>query len=294
MRKLILVFILSASIYPTMRAQKFDIQGHRGCRGLMPENTLPAFIKAVELGVTTLEMDLCITADGEVVVSHEPWLNADICKSPEGEEFSKGKEKSYNLFRMEYKEIKACDCGSKGHPKYPEQEKIATSKPLLKTVIDSVEQYVRIKGLAPVHYNLEIKRKPDWDENYCPPVERFVEMALEVIRSRKIESRTIIQSFDLEALRLVKAKAPTMTLALLAANSNSAKKNVKKLGFDPEIYSPYHMMVGKKTMKFAEKSGIKVVPWTVNKERQMRSLIELGVNGIITDYPDRLIKVLAE
>lgn len=109
---------------------QIDIQGHRGCRGLFPENSLPAFEKAIDLGVTTLELDLAITKDHKVVVSHEPYMNSVICFDPDGNTIDASMERKYNLYQMTHEEIKQFDCGSKVHSNYPNQKKLKTYKPL--------------------------------------------------------------------------------------------------------------------------------------------------------------------
>ncbi|MEM6803094.1 MAG: glycerophosphodiester phosphodiesterase family protein [Bacteroidota bacterium] len=145
-RKVILLFSLCLGILactePKTEQSKIsmDVQGHRGCRGLLPENTLPAFAKAIEIGVNTLEMDVVISKDKQVLLSHEPFLSHEICVGPEGEEISEENEREWNLYKMDYEQIKECDCGSKAHKRFPDQEKMAVHKPLLKEVILAAEQ----------------------------------------------------------------------------------------------------------------------------------------------------------
>ena len=125
MRYLLTSLILLLSPLTCIIAQtssSLDIQGHRGCRGLLPENTIPAFLKAIELGATTLELDVVISKDKQVVVSHDPYLSHMICLNAKGEAISEEEEKEYNLYKMSYAEIAQCDCGSQPHPGFPEQE----------------------------------------------------------------------------------------------------------------------------------------------------------------------------
>ncbi|MFO0414793.1 MAG: glycerophosphodiester phosphodiesterase family protein, partial [Bacteroidota bacterium] len=118
-----------------MLADQFDLQGHRGCRGLMPENTIPAMLHAMDLGVTTLELDVVISADGKVVVSHEPWMSSEIATKEDGKQVIHAEEKNLNLFRMNYTEIQKFDVGLKPHPRFPDQKKMKVVKPLLTDVI---------------------------------------------------------------------------------------------------------------------------------------------------------------
>ena len=273
-----------------MSTEKVDIQGHRGCRGLMPENTITAMIKAVEIGVSTLEMDVVISKDKMVLLSHEPFLSHEICLTPDGQQILEKDERSYNLYEMNYEEIKLCDCGTKIHPRFPGQEKLAVYKPLLAEVIDTVEQYLLAHSLPPVWYNIETKCSPDGDGVFHPEPKEFIALLLDVLKDKNILDRTIIQSFDVRPLKVVKIKFPNIKLALLVEDIQSPAENIKKLGFIPDVYSPYYLLVNDELMKYAQKNKIKVIPWTVNDTNDMKRLIELGVDGIITDYPDRAIK----
>ncbi len=132
----------------------FDLQGHRGCRGLMPENTIPAMLKAIDLGVNTLEMDVCITKDSQVIVSHEPFFNHEITTKPDGSFVTEAEEKGLNLYRMDYAEIIRYDVGLKPHPRFTQQQKIAAVKPRLVDLIDAVDAYCTSKKIKPVRFNI--------------------------------------------------------------------------------------------------------------------------------------------
>ncbi|MEP2025850.1 glycerophosphodiester phosphodiesterase family protein, partial [Reichenbachiella sp.] len=147
----------------TMKYANLDVQGHRGARGLLPENTVPAFIKAVELGVTTLELDLAVTKNHELLVSHDPFMSHKFSTSPDGSPIEKEDELNHNIYQMTYEEIKAYDVGSRFEKQFPNQEKMAIHKPLLKEVIDAVNKYIKDKNLPPVRYNIEIKCDPAGD-----------------------------------------------------------------------------------------------------------------------------------
>ncbi|MBW8051369.1 MAG: glycerophosphodiester phosphodiesterase [Cytophagales bacterium] len=274
----------------SLSTKKVDIQGHRGCRGLMPENTITAMIKAVEIGVNTLEMDVVISNDKMVLLSHEPFLSHEICLTPDGQEILEKDERSYNLYQMNYEEIKLCDCGTKIHPRFPDQKKLAALKPLLAKVIDTVEQYLQVHSLPAVWYNIETKCSPDGDGVFHPEPKEFIALLLDVLKGKNILDRTIIQSFDVRTLKVIKIKSPKMKLALLVENIQSPAENIKKLGFIPDVYSPYYLLVNDELMKYAQKNKMKVIPWTVNDKESIRKLIDMGVDGIITDYPDRAIE----
>jgi glycerophosphoryl diester phosphodiesterase len=268
-----------------------DIQGHRGCRGLMPENTIPAFVRAVELGVNTLELDVVVTKDKQVLVSHESYLNHEICYSPEGKELSEKEAKSYNLYQMTYEEIKKCDCGSRPHPRFPQQQNLAAHKPLLSEVIDSVEQYITQNKLPPVNYNIEIKSTPSGDEIFHPKPTEFTTMVVALLEQKEVVNRANIQSFDVRPLQYARKKYPDLKLALLVENDLSPEENIYRLGFFPHIYSPDFPLVNRKLLQYAHLHDMQVIPWTINEDDHIRKMLELGVDGIISDYPDRVIKL---
>jgi glycerophosphoryl diester phosphodiesterase len=264
----------------------FDIEGHRGCRGLLPENSLPAFAKALALGVTTLELDLVISKDKKVVVSHEPFFSHEISLTPAKTEFSSEKEKEFNIYKMDYSEILRFDTGSKKHPRFPDQEKIKTHKPLYSEVIQLAESYTKTNSLGPVWYNVEIKSTPEGDRIFHPDIEEFSELVYQIIKENNVIDRTIIQCFDLRPLQYLKKKYPHLILSLLVENHLTPEFNTKILGFIPHIYSPEYHLVNESLIKFAKSNQMKVIPWTVNSTEEIERLIQLGVDGIITDYPN--------
>jgi len=279
-------------IATTMLAQPFDIEGHRGCRGLMPENTIPAFIEAVRLGANTLEMDIVVSSDGKLVVSHDPVMNDVICTKPDGNPVANDEAYKLKIYEMPYSEIKKYDVGMRGNPKFPDQKKMAVYKPLLKDVIDTVEKYVKAHKLKPVWYNIETKSTKDGDDVFHPKPAKFAQMLYEVIADKKVAKRCIIQSFDVRTLQEVKKIDPLISTAMLIGDIEGFDKNIKELGFPPTIYSPEQMLVTKKLVEKCHALNIKVIPWTVNEEKAMLKLKNMGVDGLITDYPDRAIKVL--
>jgi len=156
-------------------SQEFDIQGHRGCRGLLPENTIEAFKKAIDLGVTTLEMDVVISKDNQVLLSHEPFLSHEIALDLNGNEIAEKEEKNFNLYQMNYAQIKQYDCGSKIHPRFSEQEKIKTFKPLLSEVIDFAESYIQKNYPGrKIQYNIETKSDPKGNNLFHPKPKEYV------------------------------------------------------------------------------------------------------------------------
>jgi len=302
--KIFLLFFLFASLLTKPQIPKFDVQGHRGARGLMPENTIPAFLLALDSGVTTLEMDLAITHDRQVVVSHEPWMSAAYCLDPSGKEIKEMDEKRYNLFQMSYEQVKSWDCGSKGNLKFPEQKKMKVSKPLLAEVIVAVENYSKNFTKYEVDYNIEIKSEVGGDNKFHPKPEAFSDLVYDVIDQYLPWDRVIIQSFDLRVLRYWHKKYPHVKLAFLVDNLKSIGENFSELGFTPDIYSPEYKLLDKnevvtvhsrtpsRELKYGPKAGkVRVIPWTVNDEKEMTELKAMGVDGFITDYPNRARKL---
>ena len=263
----------------------YDLQGHRGARGLMPENTIPAMIKALDLGVTTLELDLAITKDGEVVLSHEPFMNPVICLDQAGNEIAKG-DHSFNIFQMTYAEVLAFDCGTKVHPGYPQQVKFFATKPLLKDVFSVAEKYAEDMGYAKPRYNIEIKSAPAGDGVYHPEVSEFSDMVVSLISEQMGWERVNIQSFDFRVLRYIHETHPEVPLAMLVENASKYEEDLTELGFEPEIYSSYFIALTEEIVKDIQSKGMKVIPWTVNTSEQMQKLLDIGVDGIITDYPN--------
>ena len=267
---------------------QFDTQGHRGCRGLMPENTIPAMINALDLGVTTLEMDAVITKDNKVVMSHEPFFNHEITSKPDGSYVTESEEKSLNIFLMTYDEVKKYDVGIKPHPRFPKQKKMNVVKPLLSDLLDSVQNYVAIHKRPLPYFNIETKATPATDNVYHPEPARFVETLMSVIKEKRIQEMVIIQSFDLRTLQYLHDKYPSVKTAMLIEDydKRGLKDQLKALGFLPTIYSPEYSLVTEDLVKSCHGQKIKVIPWTVNDKVTIDKLKALGVDGIISDYPD--------
>ncbi|GAB3952083.1 glycerophosphodiester phosphodiesterase family protein [Spirosoma harenae] len=293
---LFFTFLMTATL---QTPSNFDWQGHRGCRGLMPENTIPAFLKALDLGVTTLEMDVVISKDNQVVVSHDPYFNAAFSVTPDGKSISKKEQKNLNLYQLPYADIKRYDVGSTGNPAFPEQEKVKTYKPLLSEVIDQAEAYQKTKNLPIFSYNIEIKSDASEYGKSQPEPAAFCDLVQAVLKEhigtdRVNPDRITIQSFDFAVLQHWKQKAdlgiyPKVRLSVLVENLRSPEKNIEELGFKPDIYSPYFRLINQTKIARLHEQGIQVIPWTVNQQRDMVRLKKWGVDGLITDYPDRAI-----
>lgn len=283
MRLFCAVLLCSLSAMAHAQAQ-FDVQGHRGARGLLPENTIAAFLRAIDLGVTTLELDVVIAADSTVVVSHEPWMSEEICSLEDGspvEDHTK-----HNLFQLSYETIARYDCGIRGNPRFPRQEPMAATKPRLKDVIAAAERHARARSASPLWYNIETKSRPSWDGIFTPEPETFTRLIYAVLIQTGVKDRSIHQSFDVRTLQAGHRIDPTWRTAMLMAHAADLPAIIDSLGFVPTIYSPHYGLVTESLLRDAHARGIRVIPWTVNTLADMQRLKKLGVDGLITDYPD--------
>ena len=264
----------------------FDKEGHRGCRGLMPENTIPAMLRALDLGVTTLEMDIIFTRDGQAVLSHEPFFNREISSMADGTEIKEGVEN--NIYKMTYAEVQQYDVGMKANPNFPQQQKMKVTKPLLSELLDSVTRYMMTRKRPMPFFNIETKTKPETDNKFHPAPGAFVDMLMKIIMEKGIESRTIIQSFDFRTLQYMHEKYPAVKTAMLVeeTDNSSFRKQLSDLGFTPDIYSPEVGLVTDILIKNCHDQHIKIIPWTVNDKNKMVELKRMGVDGIISDYPN--------
>lgn len=266
----------------------FDKQGHRGCRGLMPENTIPAFMHALSLGVTTLEMDAVITQDKQVILSHEPFFNHDITTKADGSFFTAAEEKQFNIFQMSYATANTFDVGLKPNPRFLQQKKIAAHKPLLSAVIDSVKQYVQDHKIAFPYFNIETKSQPSTDNVFHPAPAEFVDLLMNVIKEKNIEAHVIIQSFDFRTLQYLHQKYPGIKTAMLIEGNDSRTldQQLDALGFTPDIYSPAYALVKEELIRACHDKKMRIIPWTVNDKPTIEKLKGMGVDGIISDYPN--------
>ncbi len=286
--------LLLITCTPDTKMNNIEIQGHRGARGHAPENTMVSFLKALEIGVDVLELDVVISADNQAVVSHEPWFNHKICTKPDGTPSTLEEEDGIKILDLTYTQIQQYDCGKRGNPDYPEQAKIPANKPLLSEVFTKIEQHTADNNLPKVTYNIEIKSRPIWDNVFTPPPAKFTRLVYDEVAKAGLKDRVCIQSFDLRSLQEIHKIDPSMTTALLISNGESIDQNIQALGFTPTIYSPNHFLLNAEEIRKLHDKNIRVIPWTVNEKSHIRRLIEWSVDGIISDYPDRVHEVLNE
>ncbi len=308
--------LLAAALMLPMSAQAFDLQGHRGTRGLMPENTLPAFARALSLGVTTLEFDAGVTKDGVVVVAHDRAINPDIARGPDGN-WIEGH--GPNIVDLTFAELQRYDIGrlkpgTRYAQGFPDQTPVDGTR---YSRVADVFALAAKAGNADVRFNIETKLAPNAPAETLAP-EPFARALIAEIRKAGTARRTTIQSFDWRTLQVVQKEAPEIaTVYLTIARGGGDNVQAGKPGASPwlagfdvddhggsvpatvhaaggRIWSPFFQDLDEASFRKAKELGLTVVPWTVNDEPSMKRLIEMGVDGLISDYPDRLRKVLAE
>ena len=297
-----------------MGAEAFDIEAHRGGRALFPENTLVSFANALSMGVNTLELDIGVTRDGAIVVSHERGLNPDLARGADGKYVA---PPGIPFVQLSLEEVRQYDVGqirpgSAYAAQFPDQHAVPGTKiPTLKELFE----LMRKSGDGNVRFNIETKIDPNHPEESPEPA-RFVALLLDLVRAEKFSDRVMVQSFDWRTLRLVQELAPAIPTVYLTVQAGAAptvapdKASVWTAGFDPAahghsiprtikdaggaIWSPYFGDVTPALIAESHALGLKVVVWTVNKPADMTQLIEIGVDGIISDHPDLLRKAASQ
>ncbi len=272
----------------------FDLQGHRGARGLVPENSLVAFERAMDLSVNTLELDVVISKDKKVVVSHEPWMSAEICLDRQGKLIEESEQRNLNLYEMDYGEIRQFNCGSLMHNRFPSQGKVQTHKPLLSEVFSTVLDKANDENKPIPNFNIEIKSDPAGDNLYHPEPDEFSDLVYNLVSEYDLWEKVNIQSFDLRVLQYYNQTYPEVRLALLIESEPDWWSNVDSLGFNPEIYSCHYSLLTEEIVGDLQAAGMKVIPWTVNQREDMIRLMRWSVDGIITDYPNIAVELLKE
>ncbi len=259
-------------------ATPFDWQSHRGARGLYPENTINGMKMALKYPITTLEMDVVVSKDHQVVVSHEPWMNEDICLGARG--------KSVNLYQLNYTQIQKYDCGSKVHPRFPQQIKVVEHKPLLKDLLQQLED------VSKNFYSIEIKSTvEDEREGFQPIYKTMTDLVMKEILALVPTERFLIQSFDWRVLTYMHEKYPSIRLVALRETPYKAQDIIKELGFSPSVFSPDGEMLTSADVAYFHQHHIKVIPWTINTLEMMKRMIAMGVDGLITDYPNLISEI---
>ena len=271
------------------------VHAHRGGAAIYPENTIPAMLHAVEIGVPMLELDLHVTRDSQVVVSHDAYMNPIKALKPNGEEIPIDSARMYSIYSMTYDSLKRYDVGSRPNPAFPNRKNLKCSVPLVSDLIDSVEHSTQSKGLCPVGYNIEIKSWPDKDGIYSPDYRTFADLCMKVLLSKNLGDRLLLQCFDPRTLNYVHEKYPNVRLSYLVEDMTvDFEELMKRINFVPQVISPNHAMVDSAFMDKSRKLGMEVAPWTVDDKDEIMRLRTLGVDAIITNQPDCVMNWLKD
>jgi glycerophosphoryl diester phosphodiesterase len=260
-------------------AAAFDLQGHRGARGLLPENTLPAFERALAIGVDTLELDVGVTRDGVVVIHHDRRLNPDLARGPGGKWVS---APAPTIHSLSYQELQSYDVGrlrpgSEYAQRFPHQQPIDGTR---------IPRLADLFPKAPaVRFNIETKLVPEAPGETLAP-EPFARAVIAEVRKAGVAARSTIQSFDFRTLKVVEREAPEIATAYLTSGKNSDPAKVHAAG--ARVWSPNFQDLDAEKLRVARSLGLKVVVWTVNEPADIARVLDLEVDGIISDYPDRV------
>ncbi len=270
MKTTLLAMLLISTIVSS--AAPIAVHGHRGARALRPENTLPAFEYAIAAGVDVLELDLAVTRDNVLVVSHDPRMNPAICQGPQGTRV---------IREMTLVELRRWDCGALRNPQFPLQQTVAGTR------VPTLDEVFALAPRGTFGFNIETKSFPN-EPALTPAPEEFARMLAETVRRHKLESRVIVQSFDFRTLLAMKKIAPELKLsALYGVGAFDFVAVAREAG--ASIVSPEYRTVTPEKVRAAHKAGLQVVPWTANAPADWDRLIAAGVDAIITDDPAALI-----
>jgi glycerophosphoryl diester phosphodiesterase len=252
---------------------KVLVHGHRGARARFPENTLPAFEYAIQQGVDALEMDMAVTKDNVIVISHDPILEGPVCT---------GTKQSAVIHELTLAEVRQWDCGAVQNPRFPTQKTVPGTR------MPTLDDVFQLASRGNFDYNIETKSFPDQPQ-YTPPPDVFARMVLEKIRHYKLEKRIILQSFDFRTLVAMRKLAPEIRLsALIEKDPRDFTAIVKEAG-NAEIISPEVQLVTPAKVAAAHAAGIQVVPWTADTPQDWDMLIRAKVDAIISDDPAELM-----
>ena len=273
-----LLRILSLSCLAMCAAEppRVLVHGHRGARARRPENTVPAFEYAIQQGVDALEMDMAVTKDNVIVISHDPILEPPVCS---------GAQKSAVIHQLMLAQVRQWDCGAVRNPRFPTQETVPGAR------MPTLDDVFRLATRGKFDYNIETKSFPEHPE-YTPAPDEFVKLVLAKIREYKLEKRVMLQSFDWRTLVAMRKLAPEIRLSALTESDKRDFAAIAKDAANAEIVSPEFHLVTPEKVAAAHAAGLRVVPWTANTPADWAKLIAAKVDAIISDDPAALIAYL--
>ncbi len=252
--------------------------GHRGCRGLLPENTIEAFQHALTYNIDGIEWDVVVNKDKQLVISHEEYMDKAYCLKPDGEKIKR--ERNHLIYHLTQKEIEQYDCGSKLYDKFPEQKHFKTYKPLVREAFEKIDLGNKI-------LLFEIKSE---EKNYNiaqPPIDEYIDIVLREVETSPFKHNIVFMSFDALLLDALHKKAPEFPLVFLHESIGKSAKNIlSEIDFNPYALGIYHKFITEKMIHYAHEKEVKVFAWTVNKHKDFNRLKDIGIDVIITDYPN--------
>lgn len=260
-----------------------EVHGHRGCSGPFPANSVMAFLEAARTGCHWLEMDVVITGDNKVLVSHEPWMDPATCTDPAGKPLGEEAGRSANIFKMTLEEVQR-------YHLLPASA-LAPWKPTLTEVHAHVHRECAQHSMPMPRFNIEVKSDPAWYGTYQPSPAVFAQRMVQEIHVDGLHGHCLVQSFDPTILEAMRRTDPSIPLALLVDNAASLEENLHLLEFTPAYYSPEHRLINVALVTELRACGIGLLTWTVNEEADMRRMIDLGVDGLITDRPELAMRL---
>lgn len=280
-----------------LKNRSIDLQGHRGARGKRPENTIPAFEYCMTHHMTTLELDTNVTRDKQLIIHHDTAVNGNICLDPTGKP-----ARRIPIKNLTVKELKQLDCGAVRNTDFPEQVPVCGTRLVTLTdLFDFVREYEAVHEISPgILFNIETKFSKDYT---AEDVREFVRLMVETIEEAGMDARSTVQSFVLEVLpEIRKLNSRIKTSALFRPDffqkimlrlgfSSSRNRIIQQAGiFGADIISPHYIYVNAKFVKRCHQKNMKILPWTANEATIIKKLLDYGVDGIISDYPDRLFR----
>lgn len=258
----------------------FQIHGHRGCRGLYPENTIKAFQHAIDLGVHAIELDLVVSGENALIIAHDPWIDPLLSESIDGNVITPN---SHNIYQLSNHDIKQYKVGVLPHPDFPLQRSLSTTMPTFQEVIDVI-------GLSDsFFYNIEIKSDPQWYDKFQPQPDHLAQLLVNFIKENNLSKHCMVQCFDKNFLECFYLLDNEIRLGYLTENYRDHLGALDNLSFTPTYYNPNFESVSEELVNKLHERGILITPWTVNEVEDMRIMMNYQVDGLITDYPDRAI-----
>ena len=270
----ILFSILTNS--PIMGQSEYKIFGHRGCRGVYPENTIEGFKKAIEFGVDGIELDVVVNKNQELVISHESYIDTSYCLT------NKINNESLNIYKMNISEIQDIDCGSKFVKEFPNQLKVKEKKPTYK---EFKKELIDYQG----DILFEIKCDNDLVNEYFPDYEKYAKIIFEETRYSRHFDKIHFMSFDYRILNELFKIMPDSKYIYLSSNKEF-EKQMKLLNFEPFGVGIDFNIISQKTIDLVHEKKQVIYGWTINDEENSKSLTSMGLDGVITDYPNIIKK----